>query len=99
MSLSDLEKIQDVLEASKKFFKRRDEMNAEVHLAREVRYSPLTVEVMAACDRVRTLLEDANSERVNDLKVVRDLVAKQESERKDNPDAPPPLRLTQETEE
>jgi hypothetical protein len=63
---SDLEKILDTLERNRNFLKRRDEMNAEVHLAREVRYSPLTVETMAQCDRVRTMLEDLDSERHNE---------------------------------
>ena len=63
---SDLEKILDTLERNKNFLKRRDEMNAEVHLAREVRYSPLTIETMAQCDRVRTILEDLYSERRNE---------------------------------
>lgn len=56
-SRSDLEKILDTLVAAKRFFLRRDEMNAEVHLAREVRYSPLTTECAAQCDRLRTMLE------------------------------------------
>lgn len=38
-------------------------MNAEAHLAREVRYSPLTSEVAAQCDRVQTLLDDSGSKR------------------------------------
>ena len=63
---SDLEKILDTLERNRNCLKRRDEMNAEVHLAREVRYSPLTVETMAQCDRVRTMLEDLCSERRNE---------------------------------
>lgn len=54
---SDLEKILDTLVAAERFFKRRDEMNAEVHLARDVRYSPLTSATAAQCDRVRTMLE------------------------------------------
>lgn len=54
---SDLEKVLDAMVSAKKFFLRRDEMNAEVHLAREVRYSPLTTECAAQCDRLRIMLE------------------------------------------
>lgn len=56
---SDLLKIFDALKGANTFLKRRDEMNAAVHMGREVRYSPLTVSVMAECDRLRTLLSDA----------------------------------------
>lgn len=57
VSRSDLEKILDTLVAAKRFFEHRDKMNAEVHLAREVRFSPLTTETAAQCDRVRAMLE------------------------------------------
>jgi len=53
---TDLVKIKDVLQRASTFFRRRDEMNAEVHLAREVRYSPLTNEVSAALDRLTDIL-------------------------------------------
>lgn len=59
--ISDLEKVLDTLERNRNFLKRRDEMNAELHLAREVRYSPLTTETMGQCDRVRTMLENLYS--------------------------------------
>jgi len=37
---SDLLKIHDALISSERFFKKRDEMNSEIHLG-EVRYSPI----------------------------------------------------------
>ncbi len=62
VKVADLQKVLDVLVAAQRFFKHRDEMNAEVHLAREVRYSPLTTTVAAQCDRVRTVLQDGGFE-------------------------------------
>ena len=53
---SDLLKVRDALQASYWFFKARDEMNAQLHLAREVRYSPITVQVEAELERLQTLL-------------------------------------------
>lgn len=55
---TDVTKIVDVLQRASTFFRRRDEMNAEVHMAREVRYSPLTSEVDATLDRVKRILEN-----------------------------------------
>ncbi len=56
VDVTDLEKIYDALASSLIFFKRRDEMNAEVHLAREVRYSPLTATVEAELERLGTII-------------------------------------------
>lgn len=42
IGISELEKIRDALADANDFFKRRDEMNAAVHLAKATRYSPLT---------------------------------------------------------
>ena len=53
---SDLEKIQDALKGATTFFRRRDEMNAAVHQAETVRYSPLTSTTEAELDRVTALL-------------------------------------------
>jgi hypothetical protein len=53
---SDLEKVQDALIAAANFFVKRDEMNGSVHLAAQVRYSPLTSTVLAERDRVIALL-------------------------------------------
>lgn len=54
---SDMLKIADALNAAAAFFEFRDRMNAQVHLASEVRFSPLASEVMAASERVNLLLE------------------------------------------
>ncbi len=56
VDVTDLEKIRDALAASLIFFQHRDEMNAEVHLAREVRYSPLTSRVAAELERLDTII-------------------------------------------
>jgi hypothetical protein len=55
---SDLLKIHDALGHARKFFVRRDEMNAAVHLG-QPRYSPITSEVEAASDRLLDILTDA----------------------------------------
>ena len=52
----DLVKIKDIMERLVTFHKKRDEMNAELHLAKEVRYSPLTIQAMAELDRLTNLL-------------------------------------------
>lgn len=59
---TDLKKIRDILERNLKFHKRRDEMNAELHMAAETRYSPLTNETDAACDRILTMIVDIETE-------------------------------------
>ena len=53
---SDLLKIRDALAAAEKFLVLRDEMNGSVHLAGQVRFSPLTSEVIAARERVDELV-------------------------------------------
>ncbi len=55
VAASDLEKICDALADACAFLRKRDEMNAHVHMAREVRYSPLTTTVMAATERLQTI--------------------------------------------
>lgn len=55
--VSDLEKIHDVLLAAVHFHQHRDEMNGAVHLAQQVRYSPLTSQLQAELDRVKGLIE------------------------------------------
>ena len=57
IDVSDLLKIRDVLEIANRFFQKRDEMNASIHLATETRYSPITLIVLAAYDRCFRLLE------------------------------------------
>lgn len=53
---SDLEKILDVLKSNEDFHVCRDEMNGVLHLAKQVRYSPLTSETIAARERLEKLL-------------------------------------------
>lgn len=55
---SDLLKILDILKSNEDFHTNRDRMNGAVHLAREVRYSPLTSETIAARERVENLLKE-----------------------------------------
>jgi hypothetical protein len=55
---SDLLKILDALRGNEEFHRKRDEMNGALHLAREVRYSPLTSETMAARERLEKLLSE-----------------------------------------
>ncbi len=57
IDVSDLLKIRDALEIANRFFQKRDEMNASIHLATEIRYSPITSIVLAAHDRCFRLLE------------------------------------------
>lgn len=54
---SDLQKLLDTLTIAGEHFVYRDEMNAKMHLAQQCRYSPLTSEVLAARDRVESLLK------------------------------------------
>ena len=53
---SDLLKILDVLESNLAFHQARDQMNSHLHLAKTVRYSPLTSETQAAAERVKFTL-------------------------------------------
>jgi hypothetical protein len=52
----DLEKIQDALVRAVEFHERRDQMNAALHQAVQVRYSPLTVTLVAQAERIGKLL-------------------------------------------
>ena len=54
--VSDLEKVLDAAQETVKFLKLRDEMNASVHLAKEVRYSPLTNRLGAEVDRLYDMI-------------------------------------------
>lgn len=54
---SEWHKIIDATRAAMRYHERRDEMNSEVHLARTVRYSPLTVELQAAIERADALFD------------------------------------------
>ena len=53
---SDLLKIADVVHRAAQFHANRDHMNQALHLATEVRYSPLTSELLATQDRLAALL-------------------------------------------
>lgn len=53
---ADMEKIKDALALAYRFFKHRDDMNAQVHSAVETRYSPITSRVEAELQRVQTWL-------------------------------------------
>lgn len=55
---SDLRKILDVLKANEDFHRRRDEMNSSLHLAKEIRFSPLTSETISARERLEKLIEE-----------------------------------------
>ncbi len=54
---SDLEKIYDAINEATEFFKRRDEMNAKIHLAEEIRYSPITSRLINERMRLEVLLD------------------------------------------
>lgn len=53
----ELSKVFDVVEKAREFHQRRDEMNAAVHMAGTIRYSPLTTELDASLDTLKRLLE------------------------------------------
>jgi len=55
---SDLEKIWDVLKRNADFHIYRDKMNAELHLAGQARFSPLTSETINAKERIENLLKE-----------------------------------------
>lgn len=55
---ADLLKILDVLKVNEDFHRSRDVMNGTIHLAKEVRYSPITSETISARERVEKLLEE-----------------------------------------
>jgi len=56
VDLEDLLKIQEALRQAGVFFRRRDETNAQAHLAKSVRYTALTSVVEAAYDRCLGIL-------------------------------------------
>jgi hypothetical protein len=55
---SDLLKIMDSLKSNEGFHRHRDLMNGAIHLAREVRFSPITSETIAARERLESLLKE-----------------------------------------
>ena len=54
---SDLLKVLDILKANEEFHRNRDLMNGSIHLAKEVRFSPITSETISAVERIEQLLE------------------------------------------
>ena len=54
---SDLLKIREALQRSYAFFQFRDKMNAEIHLAQDVHYSPITSLVGTEWQRCVKILE------------------------------------------
>lgn len=57
IDLVDLLKIKDALQECVKHFRLRDEMNSTIHLAKEVRYSPITTGAEAALVRLEGYLK------------------------------------------
>lgn len=55
----EIQKIEDTLAKAHRFFVNRDTMNAAVHLAETVRYSPLTSEVETALEAANRLAHQA----------------------------------------
>lgn len=62
VDVSDLQKVLDALTEAKVFLIKRDEMNAYVHLAKEVRYSPLTSLVVSEQERLIALIDEREGE-------------------------------------
>ena len=54
---SDLLKVLDVLRNNEEFHRNRDKMNASIHLAKEMRFSPITSETISAVERLERLLK------------------------------------------
>lgn len=59
--VSDLEKIMDAVSASYDFLSTRDNMNAILHLAGIVRFSPLTTKVSAELERLSKIMDAVDS--------------------------------------
>ncbi len=55
---SDLAKVMNILVRNVGFHTYRDKMNAELHMSREVRYSPLTSETQCEVDRLNSIMSD-----------------------------------------
>jgi ribosomal 50S subunit-associated protein YjgA (DUF615 family) len=63
---SDLEKIHDALDKNHSHHTHRDAMNAAIHLAEKVRWSPITSETEAALQRVNELLAEVDRQSAVD---------------------------------
>jgi hypothetical protein len=86
----DLFLIRRALDTAEAFFRHRDEMNADVHLA-ETRYSPITVLVGEARDAAYRLLPQAEGHDLRPLPIVDGRTAEQLAEDGDDrwPDGRP----------
>jgi hypothetical protein len=60
---SDAEKVLDALAHATEHHVYCDRMNGSLHLAKEVRFSPLTSELIAARERLEKLLAENNDGR------------------------------------
>ena len=58
---NDLFKIQNILKDNWLFFRSRDQMNAKLHLAKEVRYSPLTNATGVALGRINAIIDKGHN--------------------------------------
>lgn len=61
---SDVEKVLDAVVHAAEHHTYRDRMNGCLHLAKEVRFSPLTSELMSARERLQKLLTEDTDERL-----------------------------------
>ena len=59
ITLSDFQKITDILKKAHDHHDFRDRMNAILHLATEVRFSPLTSELESNYIRAKEILQEA----------------------------------------
>ena len=59
---SDAKKILDALTVAAEHHVYRDRMNGSLHLAKEVRFSPLTSELISARERLEALLRGRKGE-------------------------------------
>ena len=55
---SDFQKLYDVLKINEEFHRNRDKMNSSIHLAKEIRFSPITSETISAVERIEKLIND-----------------------------------------
>ncbi len=65
MDKSDALKILDVLKGNEEFHIHRDKMNGALHLAKEIRFSPLTTETINARERLEKILKETGNENQN----------------------------------
>lgn len=61
---SDAEKILDAITHAAEHHVYRDRMNGSLHLAKEVRFSPLTSELITARERLEKLLTEDTDARL-----------------------------------